>query len=216
MAAVGVFAEYGYEKTTIREICGRAGANVALVNYHFGDKMELYLEVIRHAIDASAKMEIVNKALEENADPCDALRQIIRGVIERFSETSSRYGPQFGLHLRLLVKEAAQPTPALSRVIDETLRPLYDRLRSLIGRILSLSIDHQTTRLCTHSVMGQVAHYALARPLIEHLWPEMQMTPGQRRMVADHVADFSLAYLRAQRLNGAVRTMPASSKRRRT
>lgn len=213
-AAAKVFAEHGYEGTTIREICQRAGANVALVNYHFGDKMELYLEVIRHAIDAAAKMEIVNKALKENADPCDALRQIVRGVIERFSETSLGFGTQFGLHLRLLVKEAARPTPALSQVIEETLRPLYDRLRSLVGQILDLPIDHRTTRLCTHSIMGQVAHYAVARPLIGSLWPEMQMTPAQRRMVADHIADFSLAYLRAKRFKGSVRTMAVSPKRR--
>jgi TetR/AcrR family transcriptional regulator, regulator of cefoperazone and chloramphenicol sensitivity len=213
-AAVEVFAENGYEGTTIRKICGRAGANVALVNYHFGDKMELYLEVIRYAIDASAKTKIINKAIEENPDPCDALRQIIRGVIDRFNETSSRYGKQFGLPLRLLVKETTQPTPAFARVINETLRPLYDRLRSLIAQISGLSADHETTRLCTHSVMGQVAHYAMARPLLEHLWPEMQMTPGQRRMVADHIADFSLAYLRAQRAKGSAPSISVAAKRR--
>jgi AcrR family transcriptional regulator len=194
-AAVAVFSEREYEKATIRQICRKAGVNVALVNYHFGDKLELYVEVIRYATDAAAKLEVLNRALERHADPCDALRQIIVGIIERLGETCG----QFGLHLRFMLKEMAQPTPALSRVIDETIRPMYDHLRSLIGRILNLPIDHRTTRLCTHSVIGQVSHYAHARPILAQLWPAMKLTKGQRKLVANHIADFSLAYLIAQR-----------------
>src|SRR5438067_13488358 len=109
-AGVRAFSEHGYEGATIRDICQKAGVNVALVNYHFGDKMELYLEAIRHAVDATAKMELLNNALEQNTDPSDALRQVIHGVIERLSETRD----QFGLHLRFLIREMAQPTPAFS------------------------------------------------------------------------------------------------------
>jgi len=200
-AAVAVFAEKGFEATTTREICRRAGANVALVNYHFGDKLELYREVIRYAIDSAAKMELISAAVEQNADPCDALRQLIHGVIERLSETRN----DFGLHLRLVLKEMTQPTPAFSDVLDETLRPLYERLRLLIGRILQLPAGHETTRLCTHSIMGQVSHYAVARPMLAYLWPELRMTSEQRLRVADHIADFSLAYLRSYRSGSALK-----------
>ncbi|WP_339278914.1 TetR family transcriptional regulator [Paenibacillus sp. FSL W8-1187] len=37
-AAKKLFAEHGFEKTTIRQICEEACANVALVSYHFGGK----------------------------------------------------------------------------------------------------------------------------------------------------------------------------------
>ncbi|MBV9302649.1 MAG: CerR family C-terminal domain-containing protein [Acidobacteriaceae bacterium] len=198
-AAMKVFSQKGYEKATIREICREADVNIALVNYHFGDKAELYLEVVRYAIDAAAKTKLLNRAVEENADPCDALRQLIRGFIERLSETRE----QFGFNLQFIMKESTQPTPALSQIIDETLRPLYGRLRSLIGQILSLPADHEKTKLCTHSIMGQVLHYALARPVIGFLWPEMKLTTQQRRRVADHIADFSLAYLLTHRMKPA-------------
>jgi AcrR family transcriptional regulator len=198
-AAIKVFSDRGYDRATVRDICQRAGVNVALVNYHFGDKMELYLAVVRFAVDADAKMELINHALEQNADPCDALRQVIHAVLERLSTTRE----QFGLQLRFVLKEMANPTPALAGVVEGSLRPLYDRLRTLVGQILNLPPGHDRTRLCTHSIMGQVAHYSHAQPVLCQLWPKMKMSPKQREMVATHIADFSLAYLRAARAGSA-------------
>lgn len=49
-AAGKLFARDGYE-TPVSRICAEAGANIAAVNYHFGDKRSLYGEVLRVAID---------------------------------------------------------------------------------------------------------------------------------------------------------------------
>ena len=37
-AAGKIFAEEGYPKATVRDICKHAGANIAAINYHFGNK----------------------------------------------------------------------------------------------------------------------------------------------------------------------------------
>jgi AcrR family transcriptional regulator len=46
-AATGLFAERGYDGTSVRAICTAAGANVNAISYHFGGKRELFVDLIR-------------------------------------------------------------------------------------------------------------------------------------------------------------------------
>jgi AcrR family transcriptional regulator len=190
-AAGEVFAETGYQAATVRQICAHAGVNIALVNYHFGDKLELYTEVLRYSIGA-AKDEIIQKALRSDAPPEEALRELISAMLQRVCGAGRP-----GWHIRLMVHELAQPTPAMAKVIDETMRPIYDRFRSLIGTLMKLPADHDKTRFCTHSVIAQVVHYAHARHVVSRLWPELELTPMRITQIARHIGDFSLAYIHA-------------------
>jgi AcrR family transcriptional regulator len=197
-AAAAVFAEHGYQDATVRQICARAGANIALVNYHFGDKLELYTEVLRFALrpgPGEARFDLPPVGVE----PAAALRRIIGALVERAFETSD----QANLRFRLILNEFVRPSGATARVVDVVMRPVYERLREIVGAILGLAAQHQKTRLCVHSILGQVAHFAHARPVLVLLWPEMKMTPAQRELVTEHITEFSLAYLHAKKSVGA-------------
>ena len=189
-AAGRVFADRGYEAATVREICRRAGANVAAVNYHFRDKQGLYTQVLLRMAGA-AQLERMRATLDQSAPPEEILRRVIKARLQGLGADQM---PDW--HFRIVAREFAHPTPAMSRMIDRVSRPLYERLLDLIGQIIHLPADHEKTRLCTHSVMGQIFLYALACPILSKLWPGMKTTPEQMDRIADHIADFSLAYLR--------------------
>jgi TetR/AcrR family transcriptional regulator, regulator of cefoperazone and chloramphenicol sensitivity len=189
-AAGHVFAERGYRDATIREICRRAGANVAAVNYTFGDKMGLYTEVLRHSVRA-AKTAVMSAALDSSLTP----EQTIRGVIHaRLMSLCREARPDW--HIRLVMHEFSHPTPAMARVVDEGMRPIYDRMRKAIGEIIGLPPDHETTRFSVNSIVGQILFYTFSWPVLSHLQPELKLTPEDLDRVADHIAEFSLAYLK--------------------
>ena len=188
-AAGRAFAERGFAGATIRDICKEAGANVAAVNYYFKDKLALYTEVLQQVAQAK-NVDGVRAALEQRVSPEDALRDAIRA---RLRGIYAAKRPDW--HFRIAAREFAQPTPAMSEVIDRVVRPIYDRMRAVVGKIIGRPPDHEQTRLCAHSIIGQLMHYILGGQVIQCLWPEMQMTPAQIERVADHIADFSLAYL---------------------
>ena len=185
-----MFAELGFHHTTVREICNRAGANIAAVNYHFGDKTGLYTEVVRQSMRA-AKLEAVRAAFDQNAPPDEILRAVIKTRLE------SLRGLDLGdWHFRIFAHELAKPTPAMNVVANEAIRPLYLRMCKLIAVIVALPPDHQKTRLCAQSIIGQILFYAFAAPVISRLGPEVKMTRSQVDLIANHITEFSLAYLR--------------------
>ena len=52
-AAGEVFAKKGFWSATHEEICSRANANLAAINYHFGSKENLYVEAWKHSYEKS-------------------------------------------------------------------------------------------------------------------------------------------------------------------
>ena len=190
LAAGGeVFAEHGFQAATVRDICTRAGANIAAVNYHFRDKAGLYLAVLRHSMSAGGGLPEPRDAALLAETPEQALRLMISAMLLRMHYPST----ERACHLRIMVHEMAQPTDALPRVVEEIMRPNYVAMRQILARLLNRPADDDVTRLCAHSIIGQVVHYAHAVPVINLLWPELRTTPERLNAIAAHISDFSLS-----------------------
>ena len=87
------------------------------MNYTFGDKMGLYTEVLRHSVRA-AKTAAMSAALDASLSAEDTIRGVIRA---RLMSLCQEARPDW--HLRLVMHEFSQPTPAMARVVDEGMRP---------------------------------------------------------------------------------------------
>jgi TetR/AcrR family transcriptional regulator, regulator of cefoperazone and chloramphenicol sensitivity len=193
-AASEVFAEHGYQAATVREICTRAGANIASVNYHFGDKLALYSELLKTAVTESENPAMTGAM--HAATPEDALRAFITVMFRHIIRPDR---PTW--YAKAMAHELAHPTPALAVVVEHVIRPKARVLYRIVGEIIGRPELDKKTRLCAHSVIGQVVHYIHARPVIGLLWPELQMCPETTEEIANHIADFSLAALKGLERN---------------
>src|SRR5437762_1709857 len=113
-AAGEVFADHGFRAATVRDICRRAGANVAAVNYHFGDKEKLYLEVLResHRCASEKYGDVGAAAALSGAKPEEKLRAHVRSFLLRIFDSGR---PAW--HGRLMSREMIDPSPALDVLV---------------------------------------------------------------------------------------------------
>ncbi len=188
-----LFAERSFKKVTVREICRGARANVAAVNYHFGDKLGLYREVLQAAIDVMRSTTEAARQTGEDQSPEQKLRRYIQVHLCRVL-TASRDN----LVMRLMHREIADPTPALDDVVEQGLRPRLEYLSGLVAEILGTSpADPRVTRLVV-SIQAQLFFYMrMPNPIATRLgW---SFTEAQADTLGQHIADFSLAGIYAIR-----------------
>ena len=84
-AAGEVFARKGFRRATVREICTRAGVNVAMIKYHFGGKAGLYTAVLEHfrSVAGRRSRQIMDRA--EGDGPEARLKAFIRAQLEKLT-----------------------------------------------------------------------------------------------------------------------------------
>ena len=192
-AAGAVFAERGFRNTTVREICQRAKANIAAVNYHFGDKEQLYLEVFRY----SQQKELERYPLAPKAgalSPEKKLRAFVHSLLLRIFDTG-----EAAWHGQLMLREMVEPTAALDFVVAEKIRPLSGQLRGLVAEILGCPVNDARVRPCSFSVVSQCIFYCHCRPVVERLHPDQSFDPKALEQLAEHITKFSLAGLKGFR-----------------
>lgn len=189
-AAREVFSECGFQGATVREICRRADANVAAVNYHFGSKDGLLAEALNFN-----KL----KALQQtnvSADPCPEIR--LRLFIRDFMSMllDEMHGSR---QCRMLAREMADPTPALDKIICEAIAPLHEFLGKLVYEIVGDVVDETQRRRYVFSLLGQCVFYRNSHPVLQRLHPELRYDAAEIEAISTHIADFSMAALRAKK-----------------
>src|SRR5499425_382584 len=82
-AASRLFAEHGYARVTVRDICKKARANVAAVNYHFGGKDGLYRAVMRHAMETMQATTEAARTAGRDLPPAERIRAYVSVFADR-------------------------------------------------------------------------------------------------------------------------------------
>lgn len=187
-----VFAQYGFRAATVRRIARKAQANVAAVTYHFAGKEGLYLAVLEHTFATAQNRYPAAPARAAAGGAGERLRAFIHSFLLRLLDEGR---PAW--HGRLMVREIADPSPVLDRVVEEMIRPLYDQLAGIIGELLGPGAGDEEIRLSAMSIMGQCLFYRNSRPVVSRLY-QGHYDAGRIQEIAEHISTFSLRALQGE------------------
>jgi AcrR family transcriptional regulator len=191
-AAGEVFAEFGFRNATVREICRRAGANVAAVNYHFRDKETLYTEVLRYAHGKALAKYPPLLDVASDAPPEARLRAFVKSFLLRIFDK----GPN-SWHGKLMSREMIEPTAALNALVEERMRPMANLLWEIVAGVLKCPLEDERVRLYAFSVVSQCVFYHHCGPVVSRLFPKHPpLDQAGIERLADHITRFSLAAMK--------------------
>ncbi|PYR11015.1 MAG: hypothetical protein DMF99_09680 [Acidobacteria bacterium] len=97
---------------------------------------------------------------------------------------------------RLITRELNDPTPALDALIEQGVRPRIDYLSGLVADLIGCDSGDPRVLRCVGSIQTQSIAY-LPNPIAQRLGMPATLTPGQIDDIAQHVADFSIAGIKA-------------------
>ncbi len=181
-----LFAEKGFRSTTVREICDAAKANQAAINYHFGDKENLYVECVRHAA-SSCMTRVPMPTWPEGTPARQRLRDFVRTFINRVVVD---HDPAW--QGQLIMRELVYPTQVCEEFVTNYARPTFGVLREIVRELLP-GLSERDQFLIGCSIVGQVMHYRVARPVVTLLMGPEAFRALDVETLTEHITAFSLA-----------------------
>ena len=203
-AAERLFADRGFRKVTVREICRAAHANVAAVNYHFGDKLGLYREVLQAAIDVMRATTDAAREAGAGQPAEEQLRRSIAIFVQRLLGSGHD-----SVH-KLIHREMHDPTPALDAIVEQGIRPRIEYLSTLVAEILRCPVVRSAGAAVRRQHPRAVARL-LPNPIASRLGFPFTPTSARLDEVAEHIAEFSLGRHPRRRASRACPLTPPTS-----
>ena len=148
-AAERLFAERGYDATSIRAIVAKARVNQAAINYHFDGKDGLYREVLRAAFRALTEQQLDHaeemKAMSREAALAEFIRRQLRPLLGR---------DEYSRHMRILNWETVRPTAVFRKLLSEEAAPFMGLAVELVRRFQP-EADQRTLVAAAVWLLGQ-------------------------------------------------------------
>ena len=172
--AMEMFAENGYDKTSVRELAKKADVNIAAINYHFGGKEGLYQAVLEYIVSymdswAMPLIEEYKKFLANQNDDFNMNETIswIENFINSFMYRAfESYESNILLH-KIIAREQLKPTLGFDKIYDlATIKLAEDILSDLLSKISNIDINNEKIIIYTVSITGLMQSFISANSTI--------------------------------------------------
>ena len=194
LASQKLFADKGFDATSVRDITTEAGCNVASVNYHFGGKDNLYLEAFRSMLAElrEQRLSVLDELMRRAPPPTldEFLTSFAEGFINPLVDDSR------GRHFMALVsREMFDPKLPHDVFVSEFIHPILERSLTAL-EAFGPPLDPDDARLCIMSMVGQLLHALRARSLFTDV-DHPEVVPTDLGDYIPHFVRFSVGGIRA-------------------
>ncbi len=190
-AALALFADQGFAKTSTREIAQAAQVNIAAISYYFGDKAGLYRAVW---LDPRCTSELAPTDFNgTNLSLPEALGGLLRGFVAPLKQ-----GDLIHQYLKLHFREMLEPTGIWQEEIENNIKPNHTALVALICRHLGLTeADDDVHRLC-FSITGLGVMLQLGGDVFGAIRPQLVASPEALDEYGERLVGYALAMVQAE------------------
>ena len=200
-AAQKLFADKGFDATSVRDITTEAGCNVASVNYHFGGKESLYLETFRSMLGVlrGQRLALLEELIERK--PVPTLEQFLQSFAVGFIDPLANQS-RGRLFMAMVSREMVDPRLPEDVFFKEFVHPVLERAMAALAEF-GPALQPETARMCIMAMVGQLLHALRAH----HLFCHHDNVLGYSEHLKDyipHFVRFAAGGIRACAANEAV------------
>lgn len=170
--SVPMFATYGYNKVTIRDIGAAAGMTSAALYYHFQDKQTLYREALKFSFQSKA--EITHAILSSQGTPEERLA----AFIDRYTQLLAD-DPDFR---RVMQRELLDGNEESVGMLSELFQQPFDELAEIV-EVLAPATD---IHMIIMSIIAMILYHYEVGPL-RRLLPGAKPEHEDYRTLATHI-----------------------------
>jgi len=156
-AAERLFADGGYDGTSIRAIVAKAKVNQAAINYHFDGKEGLYRDVLRVAFRALTEHQLEHAEELKSMSREEALAQFVRRQLQPLLGRD-----EYSRHMRIFNWETVQPTTVFRNLVAEEAAPFLGLAADLVRRFMP-DVDQRTVTVAAIWLLGQCSVFVRNR-----------------------------------------------------
>jgi TetR/AcrR family transcriptional regulator, regulator of cefoperazone and chloramphenicol sensitivity len=190
-AALVLFADHGFAKTSTRDIAQAAQANVASIRYYFGDKAGLYREVFNDPrTNPQGDPALINA-------PGQTLEQSLGVFLSDFIAPLLS-GAASQSCMKLHFREMLEPTGLWDAEIKNNIQPAHEALVSVLCRHLGVTQADDDVHRLAFSIagLGMVLHVGC--DVIQAIQPQLIATPAAIGRYGDYLLQAALALVEAE------------------